>query len=58
MEYLSQKGVPYTEKNVATDPSAVEELMSMGLRSLPVIVIGEERLSGFNPSAIDAALIS
>ena len=56
MEYLSQKGVPYTEKNVATDPSAVEELMSMGLRSLPVIVIGEERLSGFNPSAIDTAL--
>lgn len=58
MEYLSQKGVPYTEKNVATDPSAVEELMSMGLRSLPVIVIGEQRLSGFNPAAIDAALAS
>lgn len=58
MEYLSQRGVPYTEKNVANDPSAVEELMSMGLRSLPVIVIGEERLSGFNPSAIDAALAS
>ena len=56
MEYLSQKGVPYTEKNVARDPEAVQELMSMGLRSLPVIVIGEERLSGFNPKAIDEAL--
>ncbi len=58
MEYLSQKGVAYTEKNVARDPEAVQELMSMGLRSLPVILIGEERLSGFNPVAIDAALIS
>ncbi len=58
MEYLSQKGVAYTEKNVARDPEAVQELMSMGLRSLPVIIIGEERLSGFNPVAIDAALIS
>jgi glutaredoxin len=58
MEYLSQKGVAYTEKNVASDPNAVQELMSMGLRSLPVIVIGEERLSGFNPTAIDAALAS
>jgi glutaredoxin len=58
MEYLSQKGIAYTEKNVARDPEAVQELMSMGLRSLPVIVIGEERLSGFNPVAIDAALIS
>ncbi|MGQ4810356.1 hypothetical protein NKDENANG_03814 [Candidatus Entotheonellaceae bacterium PAL068K] len=41
---------------MARDPEAVQELMSMGLRSLPVIVIGEERLSGFNPVAIDAAL--
>lgn len=58
MEYLSQKGVPYTEKNVARDPEAVQELVSMGLRSLPVILIGEERLSGFNPTAIDKALAS
>lgn len=58
MEYLSQKGIPFTEKNVARDPSAVQELMSMGLRSLPVIVIGDKRLSGFNPKAIDAALAS
>ncbi len=58
MEYLSQKGIPYTEKNVARDPEAVQELVSMGLRSLPVILIGEERLSGFNPTAIDAALAS
>ena len=56
MEYLSQKGVPYTEKNVSRDPEAVQELINMGLRSLPVIVIGDERLSGFNPVAIDAAL--
>ena len=56
MEYLSQKGVAYTEKNVSVDQDAVQELMSMGLRSLPVLVIGEERLSGFNPTAIDAAL--
>ncbi|MCZ6872548.1 MAG: glutaredoxin family protein [bacterium] len=58
MEYLSQKGIPFTERNVATDQNAVQELMSLGLRSLPVIIIGEERLSGFNPAAIDAALAS
>jgi glutaredoxin len=56
MEYLSQKGIEFTEKNVARDPEAVQELMSMGLRSLPVVVIGEKRLSGFNPAAIDEAL--
>jgi len=58
MEYLSQKGVAYTEKNVARDPQAVQELMSMGLRSLPVIIIGDKRLRGFNPAAIDEALAS
>jgi glutaredoxin len=58
MEYLSQKGIEFTEKNVAYNPDAVQELMSMGLRSLPVIVIGDKRLSGFNPKAIDEALAS
>jgi glutaredoxin len=56
MEYLSQKGVPFIEKNVARDPSVLHDLMRMGLRVLPVLVIGDTWLSGFNPTAIDAAL--
>jgi glutaredoxin 3 len=58
MEYLSQKGIEFTEKNVAYNAEAVQELMSYGLRSLPVLVIGDKRLSGFNPKAIDEALAS
>jgi glutaredoxin 3 len=58
MEYLSQKGIPFTEKNVSRDQGAIQELMSMGVRSLPVIVIGDKRLNGFNPKAIDEALAS
>ena len=58
MEYLSQKGIPFTEKNVSRDQSAIQELMSMGVRSLPVVVIGDKRLNGFNPKAIDEALAS
>ena len=30
MEYLSQKGVEFTEKNVSRNPEAVQELMSLG----------------------------
>jgi glutaredoxin len=56
MEYLSQKGIPFTERNVGKDPKAREELMALGLLSLPVIIIGDKRLTGFNPKAIDAAL--
>jgi glutaredoxin len=58
MEYLSQKGVEFTEKNVSRNPEAVQELMSLGVRSLPLILIGDKRLSGFNPKAIDEALAS
>jgi glutaredoxin len=58
MEYLSQKGVEFTEKNVSRDPEAVQELMSLGVRSLPLILIGDMQLRGFNPKAIDEALAS
>jgi hypothetical protein len=48
--------VIFTERNVGRDPGAREELMELGLTSLPVILIGDRRLSGFNPAKIDEAL--
>jgi hypothetical protein len=48
--------VSFTERNVGRDAGAREELMELGLTSLPVILIGELRLSGFNPKKIDEAL--
>ena len=44
------------EKNVGKDPEARKELMAIGIMSLPVIIIGETRLAGFNPAKIDEAL--
>ena len=41
------------------DPEARQELITLGLLSLPVLLIGEQKLTkltGFNPNAIDAAL--
>ena len=46
----------FTEKNVGRDPQARQELMDLGLTSLPVLLIGEKRLTGFNPTHIDEAL--
>jgi len=56
MEYLSQKSIPFVEKNIGRDPEARREVLAMGLRSLPVVVIGDEKISGFDPARIDAAL--
>ena len=44
------------EKNVGRDPVARQELMEIGITSLPVIIIGETKLAGFNPAKIDEAL--
>ncbi len=56
MEYLSQKGVAFTERNLGRDPDARKELMAMGMLSLPALVIGDRKFSGFDPARIDAAL--
>jgi len=48
--------VPFTEKNVGRDPEARKELISLGVTSLPVLIIGDRTLSGFNRAQIDAAL--
>ena len=38
------------------DPEARQELTELGLTSLPVLLIGAKRLTGFNPKQIDEAL--
>ncbi len=46
----------FTEKNVGKDPQARQELMDIGLTSLPVLLIGDRKLTGFNPTQIDEAI--
>ena len=55
-EYLKEKGVEYIEKNVQTDPEARKELIKKGYMGVPVIIIGEEEISGFNKDKVDQAL--
>ena len=55
-EFLSQKNVPFTDKNIRTDPKALEELRGMGFSSIPVTVIGEQRILGFDTAKLSAVL--
>ncbi len=56
MEYLSRKGIQFVEKNVRSDPSALQELIGLGFNATPVIRINGKSLVGFNPQEVDAAL--
>ncbi|MCS6859477.1 MAG: glutaredoxin family protein [Abditibacteriales bacterium] len=55
-EYLSQKGVAFTDRNVTADAEAMDELMKLGYMSIPVTVVDGKTIVGFNRRAIDAAL--
>ncbi len=55
-EYLNDKGIDYTEKNVQTDPSARKELMQMGHMGVPVIVVDGEEIVGFNKAKLEELL--
>jgi glutaredoxin-like protein NrdH len=56
--WLSQRQIPFTEKNVREDQSALDELRRMGYNSVPVTVIDGERIVGFNQERLTAALAS
>ncbi len=55
-ELLSLEGVAFDAKNVDEDDRAYDELIARGYRSVPVTVIGERVVKGFDPGALTQAL--
>ena len=56
--WLSQKQIPFTEKNVREDQVALDELKQMGFNSVPVTVINGQRIVGFDQDRLAQALAS
>ena len=46
-EFLSQRGIEFTERDVAEDQSALAELEQLGVFTTPVTVIAGEVVVGF-----------
>ncbi|WP_053955768.1 glutaredoxin family protein [Inediibacterium massiliense] len=55
-KYLDSIGVQYTEKNVSTDMAARKELMKKGFMGVPVIMVEDEAIQGFDKDRIDELL--
>ena len=51
---LDKAGAVYKEVDLTTRPDLVEQFRSEGLRSAPVVELGDERVAGFNPAKIRA----
>ncbi len=55
-KYLDEKGVQYSEKNVSTDPVARKELMAQGFMGVPVIMVDDETIQGFDKNRLEELL--
>jgi glutaredoxin len=54
-ELLSQERVPFTAYNVDEDDRAYDELIARGWRTVPVTIIGDRAIKGFDrPALMDA----
>lgn len=56
-EFLSQREVPYVEHNVAYDSDAAAEMVNLsGQRGVPVVVVGDEVVVGFDQPRLEKLL--
>jgi glutaredoxin len=55
-EFLSQNGAAFTALNVDEDDRAYDALVARGFRSVPVTVIGERTVKGYDLDALRRAL--
>jgi adenosylhomocysteine nucleosidase len=55
-EFLSRAGAAFTVKNVEEDDRAYDELIAFGFRVVPLTVIGDRMIKGYDPAALTDAL--
>ena len=55
-EFLSRAAVPFAAHNVDEDDRAYDELIARGFRTVPVTVIGDQIVKGYDVDALTAAL--
>ncbi len=55
-EFLSQKSIPFTDRNIAADETALSELQELGYMTTPVTVIDGEVVVGFDQPKLERLL--
>lgn len=55
-QYLDQRGLSYRELRVDRDRQAAKALARLGARGVPVVMIGETRVDGFDRRRLDRLL--
>jgi glutaredoxin-like protein NrdH len=55
-EFLSRAGRPFVARNVEEDDAAYRDLVALGFRIVPVTIIGDRTIKGFNEQQLREAL--
>ena len=55
-EFLSQNQIPFTERNIATDETALAELEELGYMTTPVTLIDGDVVVGFDRAKLQERL--
>jgi glutaredoxin len=55
-EFLTSKGITFAMKDIIIDEEAREELLGLGVRSTPALVVDGEVVTGFDKVRIGALL--
>lgn len=55
-DYLSERNIPYADVDVSHAGKGQQDYRSFGETAVPVILIGNRRITGFKQSVIEAAL--
>ncbi len=55
-QWLDEQGYSYTERNIRTDPEALDQITQLGYSSVPVTIVGDTVIDGLDIKALQAAL--
>jgi len=55
-EFLSQRNIPFVERDIMNDQSAMDELLEIGVMTTPVTVIDGEVVVGFDRARFEKLL--
>ncbi|MDO5716837.1 MAG: glutaredoxin family protein [Tissierellia bacterium] len=55
-DFLKEHNVEYTEKNISQDKEAMLELREKGFTGVPLIMVDDETIYGFDQDKLEKAL--
>jgi len=56
-EHLSKRGIPFSDWDIESNPYARAEYNILKGRGVPLILVGKQRMNGFNGAKLDKMLV-